>query len=472
MNALDRTRFDAGLLAAGAAAAVVAAVALAVGTAPALLLAGVPLAVAVVVASIRPVGEVLLVASSRIVGVAWLLLVVSTFVWRGRTTEALNANPLDSAALVRVGCVGLAALLLVAYLLRAPRGVGLPPAVKLFVAYVAVALVAGVGSPQPLIATYRACELAVGVLALVAVGCSPPQIWRRALDLVLACLAAVMVVAWVEAAAMPHRAWEQVHGVVPWALIVAMPSFSSNSLGEYGAILAVFGLGSLGTRRRWVSVAAASLGFATLIATQYRTGVIAFVAALTFVLWRRRNVGVVVAIVAAAALVVASGQAGVLRGRVEVAFARGNASTVRTLDSRSIYWNAARPAIRERPILGWGLNVGTRRVLSSLGLQQTSTIHSTWFEALLGTGLVGAAMLAAAYLALLVAALRCRGPDGAAAGGIAIVLLIRSLTGSTVELFDVNTLLFGAVALATAPAAVLARSVRIGGRARLHAAGA
>jgi O-antigen ligase len=155
-------------------------------------------------------------------------------------------------------------------------------------------------------------------------------------------------------------------------------------------------------------------------------------------------------VLGAAALLVASGKTSSLRGHAEVAFARGNASTIRTLDSRSVYWHAAIPAIRERPVFGWGLNVGTRRVLSSLGLESTSTIHSTWVEALLGTGLVGFALLAGAFLTLLASAGRCRGPDGAAIGGVAIVVTVRSLTGSTAELFDVNTLLVGALILAAA----------------------
>jgi O-antigen ligase len=422
------------------------------------VLALLPLLLAVAPPALARSADLLSIASSRSVGVAWVLLIVSTFVWRGRTTEALNANPLDTAALLRVACVSAAGLALLAHLFRAPHGAGLPLPLKLFAGYVAVAFVAGVGSPQPLLATYRAMELAVALLALIAVACEPPGSWRRALDLVLLCLGAIVAIAWVEAVVMPHRAWEQVHGVVPWALIGAMPSFSSNSLGEYGALLGIWGLASLGTRRAaavWATVG----GVATLLATQYRTGLIAFVAALAFVVWRQRRSGVFLIILGAACLVATSGQTSALRGRAEVIFARGNASTVRTLDSRSIYWRAALPSVRERPFLGWGLNVGTRRVLSSLGLQTTSTIHSTWFETLLGTGLVGAALLATAFLTVLVTAIRCRGPDGAAIAGLAIVLSIRSLTGSTVELFDVNTLLFGALVLATASGA---EAVRVG----------
>src|SRR6266446_203710 len=49
------------------------------------------------VAAIRP--------SVRTVGLIWILLFASTLVWRGRTTQALDSNPLDRAGLIRVGLV-------------------------------------------------------------------------------------------------------------------------------------------------------------------------------------------------------------------------------------------------------------------------------------------------------------------------------------------------------------------------------
>ena len=402
---------------------------------------------------------------SRLVGFAWLLLVLSTFVWRVRATDTLVSNPLDAAAQIRVGLVALAGLLLLAYLLRAPRGQALPLAVKLLVAYVGVAAVAAVGSPLPLFAGYRVLELAVGTAAVGAAAIADP---RKALELMLACLGGILMLVWIEALTMPERGWEPVHGVVGVALVGAMPSFSSNSLGAYGAIVGIWGVAQLDSTRypRTVVRAAAVGGVVTLLATQYRTGLIGFLLGLTVVVWQRRRMLVAFVVLGTALLVLASGDWDVLRSRAQVVFARGNPDSVASLDSRAVFWRAALPAIEERPTLGWGLNVGSRRVLASLGLQDTSTIHSTWFEALLGTGIVGGALLAFAYLALLASALaRTRGPDRSALLGMAIVLIVRSLTGTTVELFDVLFLLFGALALGgrlptEAPVAVGLRAPR------------
>lgn len=391
-------------------------------------------------------------AGSASVGTAWILLIVSTFVWRVRTTDALVSNPLDKAAMVRVALVALAGVLVLVHLLRHSTRAPLPVAVVLLIPYVGAAVVSAVGSPLPLFGLYRAFELSVGLAAIVAVTTADRAEWRKALDLMLAAFGGIIALAWLEGVTMPTRGWEVVNGVVSHALIGYFPAFSSNSLGAYGAVLAIWGIAQLDSPhyRPCVVRLAASGGLLTVLATQYRTGIVAFLLALTYVACQRRRGLFAFVVLAGALLVTASGDWSAIRTRTQVAFARGNSDAVSTLDSRSIYWHAAEPYIKARPAFGWGLNVGTRKVLSTLGLQETSTIHSTWFEALLGTGFVGTIFLAGAFLALLAAALsRERDRDKAAIVGIVIILLVRSLTGTTVELFDVMMLLFGALALAT-----------------------
>jgi O-antigen ligase len=117
-----------------------------------------------------------------------------------------------------------------------------------------------------------------------------------------------------------------------------------------------------------------------------------------------------------------------------------------TLDDRTKYWHASKPLHRARPYFGWGLNVGSRRVLVSLGDNSTSTIHSTWIEALLGTGFVGTFFLAAAYVASVGRAWRVRThPLGAAVLGMLIFDCVRSITGPTTEIFDIGFLIFAAL---------------------------
>ena len=116
-------------------------------------------------------------------------------------------------------------------------------------------------------------------------------------------------------------------------------------------------------------------------------------------------------------------------------------------------WNAAIPYWRESPVFGRGLMTSTRlEVLPSLGLESTATIHGTWIETLVGTGLVGTVLLAASALALLyrglLEALRRNGRVVPAV--LAVSLIVRSFTGSSVESLGIGVLLLMVLALGLA----------------------
>ena len=67
----------------------------------------------------------------------------------------------------------------------------------------------------------------------------------------------------------------------------------------------------------------------------------------------------------------------------------------------SDYWSAAIPVWKESPLIGSGLLTATRfEVLNNLGHGAISTIHGTWIEALVGTGVIGLAFLLASFLVL------------------------------------------------------------------------
>jgi O-antigen ligase len=124
------------------------------------------------------------------------------------------------------------------------------------------------------------------------------------------------------------------------------------------------------------------------------------------------------------------------------------------LSGRISMWDAAMPFWHESPIFGRGLLTSTRlEVLPSIGLDSTASIHGTWIETLVGTGLVGTALLGSALVLLL-----CRGVgdalrrDGRVVPAVlAVSLLVRSVTGSSVESLGIGALLLIVFALALAP---------------------
>ncbi len=239
--------------------------------APMLLLVG--LSIAKLASRVRP--------AARSLAIMWVLLVASTFVWRGRTTAQLNSNPLDSAGLLRVALVAFAGLLAVGFFTRhRVRTLSLPPALGWFCAYLGVATASAVASPLPLQAFYRVFEFAVGVLAIVIVALSieAPGRPRFLFRLAHTTIAALLTVAWIEALVMPRRGWEPTGGIDPYTLHGYLPVYASNSIGTYGGLLAIMSLPFIGKQHptaRYQRVCVA-VGIITLLATQYRTGIVAF----------------------------------------------------------------------------------------------------------------------------------------------------------------------------------------------------
>lgn len=437
------------LLAAGAGAMAVAAPLVLGQGVVAVLVAALPLMFVAVAAGLAHMSRV--PATSRMVGTVSLLLVASTFVWRGRTTEALNSNPLDNAGIVRIGLVGAAALLAVVVLLSSRVGAQrIPTPLRFLGAYILVAALSALGSPLPLQAFYRALELGAGFLTILVASL---LLGERAgfvlLRLSLITLGGIVSVIWIEALLVPSRAWTSVPSVVPYQLTGYLPSYSSNAVGTFGALLAIWGLArTSGNNRVLLADVTLVFGLVTLLASQYRTGIIGFLVAGGIVAWHRRR-GLFVVIAAAGILFVLFAGWNEISVRTQTAFAKGRPELVTNLNSRTHYWRASLPLIRERPLLGWGLDVGSRRVLVSLGDEGTSTIHGTWVEALLGTGIAGTAVLAASFVTGLRSAWRARRhPVGVAVAGMIVFLVVRSITGTTVELFNVTFLIFVALVFA------------------------
>jgi O-antigen ligase len=431
----------------------------AVGTALALeqapAAAALALAPAVALALGRLVGAATRVPFGiRLLAVAWLLLLCSTFVWRLRTTSQLNVAPLDRAAWLRIALVATGGLLALMVLSSRHHPVRIPFPIAALAVYVGISLVAALASPSPFPeqALYRSLELAVGLAAVVA---TLAVMGRRAgsemLRMLVGAIGLILAVVWLEALLVPSRAWLESGGPFPYTLQGALPRFESNTVGMLGGLLAVWGLATLVGDRgpSWLPRLALLGGFATLAASQYRTGIIGFFLAAGVVLWQKRRF--LLTLGAATAVVTASllGVAGDIGSRGEDAFSKGQSPRViQTLNSRTVYWTAAKPMIEERPALGWGLNVGSRQALASIGIEGTSTIANTWVEALIGTGALGAAALALAFGGAFQRAWRNRSQSwGLVATGMLLFLFVRSLTGTTFELFGIGFLVFAALAL-------------------------
>jgi O-Antigen ligase len=426
------------------------------------------LAIAVAVV---PVGLFVLPRLSRAAGlpagyfaieVPAALLLLSTLTFRSRDAEALATNPLDSAAIVRVGCIGAAALLAWMTLLRRPMTldrVATPSAVLVYAAYVAVVFLGAPLSQDLSLTAYRGVELAVGVLVVVsAIRFGGPDAVRRLENLVFAFVLFIVCSIWLGVMLVPGQALDpEGVGPFPYLLTGVFPAVSPNTVGMYGAVLLLWSLGiRLGARRgsRWYLFFVV-LGALTLLGAQYRTGYLATVVAFTLLLATRGR-KTLAAVAATVALVGGVANSSSIIHAAEPYALRGQTpQQAGELSGRISFWKKAIPVWKESPIVGKGLLTATRfEVLAPLGYTSTSTIHGTWIEALVGTGVLGVGLLATFLLLMWRSAL----PDLLARDGLVypglllIFFTVRSITGQTFEAFSDVTLVFLVLAYVLAEA--------------------
>jgi O-antigen ligase len=392
-----------------------------------------------------------------------LLLFLDVYYPRARTATDLASNPLDAGGLVKLAAVGLALLvggLAFATSTTRPRPTTAP--FRLFVLYVVVVFFGIWSSVDPLLTTFRGLEVAAAVVVVAgayrrygqtAVARIERLLYGATVALVLSVWAGVVVArsdALVPTPTSPLPS--QIQGVYPM--------IASNGVGTLGVILALWSLARLVSRsprermRPTAAIALTALGVATLLAAQYRTGYAAFAAgvALLLALRGRKTLAAAVGLFAAVALYWGLATVGT---STEPLLLRGDTpERASQLSGRLSMWHAAIPFWHESPIFGRGLLTSTRlEVLPSIGLQNTATIHGTWIETLVGTGLVGTALLAAALVLLLYRgvadALRRNGRVVPAV--LAVSLIVRSFTGSSVESLGIGVLLLVVFALGLAP---------------------
>jgi O-antigen ligase len=394
-----------------------------------------------------------------------LLMLVSTLVWRQRTATQLSDNPLDSAAQVRVICVSLALLLGAFALLSAPKEQATPRQrlttgpFRVYLVYIGVVVIGAPISLKPFLTMYRAVELVAGCVVLLGAYRALGNAAARRIEATIYWFTvAIIASVWVGRVLWPARALERPEDLatpVKWSLVGVYPNLAANSLGALAALLAIWSLARFMNPRRyagrrWAALLLTVVGVTTTIAAQYRTGYVAIVTAALVVFWlRQRTVFVLLIIatvftIASSPSLVRTAEPYVLRGQTT--------KEAQQLSGRTDYWSHAIPVWEKSPVFGRGLWTASRyEVLEPLGLDTTAAVHSTWVEALVGTGIAGLSLLALCVLMTLGRAWRvARASSWAPIGPLALMVLltVRSLTGNLFESFGHEQLVFLAIALA------------------------
>ena len=368
----------------------------------------IPLAVFAVPAAIR---QVMGLSSALRMRLAWwhglwLLLLLSSLTFRVRTSEAIEDAPVDTWAAYRIALVGIVALFLgVRLALRRTTWVvslfrGLP---GVLATYALVCAASTAWSAYPAWTLYRSLEYGVDLALLAAILATVESAetyrtlfdWTWALYVLLVSSICVGVLVW------PGEALQPSPGLIGTALTGVLPAIPANTVGELGAVVAIVALARLlltsGDPPNHTFYSLLLLGgLVTLILSQTRSAIAGFLLGAGLLLFLAKKTTLWVSAIIASLLILAS-RAGDLLGAY---FLRGQTPELfASLSGRVDWWEAGWQAFMTSPLTGLGAYTARFAVLAKIGESETSTIHNTYLEVLVGTSFWGLVPVLVALIA-------------------------------------------------------------------------
>ena len=257
--------------------------------------------------------------------------------------------------------------------------------------YLGLAGLSTIYSAATIVTAAKTFELGAGMAAIGALALHENGLARlkRAVVLIITLETALLAVAVAGFFLLPQR-FSQLQprpGFVS-ELTMASPYAHPNALSSMGALCGVYGLARLlrrdgSPRIIWLVVVVIGLS-GTLLASGRQGVVIWIIGAAVLLLIERPRLSIL--LVAPVVWWILDSFGGVIWD----ALLRNRPTTIGTLTGRTEWWGAAIDAWKDHPWTGWGYGVGGRFVaLESIGRGTTSNLHSGYFEALVGVGIIG-----------------------------------------------------------------------------------
>ena len=307
--------------------------------------------------------------------------------------DAILQDPVAGERALR-GLLAATALMLVGFrfirALRANRTHGHRGLFALAI-YVGISGLSTIFSAAPVVTAAKTFELGTGLIAVatIALQVDGRDRLRRLVSLIVTLESALLTVAVIGFFILPNTfAQLQARPGFISQLTMGSPYAHPNALSSMGALCGVYALARIlrtvgATRVRWWGVVVVGL-LGTVLASGRQGVVIWIVAAAALLVIQRPRVFAFLVVPAVVWVVAAFG------AEIWDALQRNRPTTFTTLTGRTMWWGAALDAWRDHPWTGWGYGVGGRFVaLESIGRGTVSNIHSGYFEALVGVGIVG-----------------------------------------------------------------------------------
>jgi O-antigen ligase len=337
----------------------------------------------------------------------WLIVFLSSCVFRARDTQAATESTIDLWALYRIGLMAITALILgIRLALRSslrPISVfsGLFGRLAL---YASVCLCSTLWSAYPPWTLYKSVEyfVVVVLVATIVANVDSAGNFKAMFDWNWTVSGLLLISIWIGALVWPREAFlPSGGGLLSVQLQGVVPIVADNSVGQSSAILSVIALSRLlrtpqtrGSRLFYTVLFIVTMG--TMILSQTRSAILGFFLGVALLLYFSRRIGLVACLATTVALLYLATGAGAF---FQEYMRRGqDADAIGSLSGRTEWWEAGWTTFLQRPLTGMGAYTARFTVLAKLGDQGVSTVHNTYLEAVLGVGVIGLVPIMAAFL--------------------------------------------------------------------------
>ncbi len=329
----------------------------------------------------------------------WLILLISTFTLRGRTTGELLENPLDYAGMFRAFLVLFSGLLTYIYMLQT----GLEKYLKAkniyifsLLLYAIMGALSAIYSPIPKLSLYKSIEVLIS-LSVVMVFVSFRNLRRLKIlfDVVYIVLFILIASAWFWAILKPEVAIARM-GYLNFVLYGYFPKQDADMVSVNAALLAIgsyvrmrfFPKGGLFYKLIFL------FSLATLIAGQARTSIFGFLLALAFIYFllgeRLKLFSMIMLIVMSLSI------DQIYNALYQFVLKGSRPEVVMRIGGRLKWWKLAFPYFLTSPIWGHGFSAGIRAILLEYN-PNIFSVHNTFLEIAVNLGLIGLLLFSFAY---------------------------------------------------------------------------
>jgi O-antigen ligase len=260
--------------------------------------------------------------------------------------------------------------------------------------YAGTGMISATYSPFPAFSLYKAALIILSLLAFL-ICMSYGSLYRSAKKLInlnLFFFFVIVLASIVGAVIDPGRATEYKKGMVFGMLKGSLIILNPNSLAVCAGVMALCAISRFmnnpAMSQKVYYSALCIVNVAVMIFAQSRTCIVAFIIALFFLFSRERFKYLLIGLLVLVPLLLIYDTSRLEKG-VEKYLKRGQTEKQwQTLSGRLTAWEYSWERFKDSPILGYGMEAGVRFGAVSKELQG-SHLHSSYFETLLNSGLVG-----------------------------------------------------------------------------------